>query len=508
MRLKSVTIKNLKCFKESGKIELAQPNGDLGSGLTILIGENGNGKTTILEAINYLTQNKFTTQNKLSINDFRDFKSEIEVEAILSDAVNCKSSIDFYRDWNFSIQGLKFSAKSRTTKSRGKLLSEPFEVKTHFLPSGNYIKPSGEQNKDVDSRDLIFNNEQVIDDALNIFYFDKNRVRQIGTGNYKTTLERILDDLNWKFLKNLSPDQEDEMLKNISGAYFKQVEKVIGGSPGAKLGVALKDFFEKDEYEKLRLDLLNLLHPFTNSEFMIREEHELTQKSINNLGSGVEMVMAILLLRIFAKSSDGSIIYLIDEPEIHLHPKAQEKLLKLLLEEARNQQIVISTHSPYMFKGVFSSNAKLLLCKRNQSNEVEIEDARCSGWGLFAQNSPTWGEINYFAYNLPTIEFHNELYGYIQTLAIDEDEKNSDENEFDKYLQTMLGDKKSVKTWIKILKHKDDNGNLRTRSCERTLQTFIRNSIHHPENNLNHPYSTIELDRSIKEMIVILRSVS
>lgn len=53
MFIKSLIIKNLKCFKDKTFENLAIPNGAKGSGLNILIGENGNGKTTLLEAINY-----------------------------------------------------------------------------------------------------------------------------------------------------------------------------------------------------------------------------------------------------------------------------------------------------------------------------------------------------------------------------------------------------------------------------------------------------------------------
>lgn len=31
---------------------------------------------------------------------------------------------------------------------------------------------------------------------------------------------------------------------------------------------------------------------------------------------------------------------------------------------------------------------------------------------IFGERSPSWGEINYFAFDIPSIEFHNELYGF------------------------------------------------------------------------------------------------
>ncbi len=71
MFIKQLQIKNFKCFEDKTFESLAVPNGEKGSGLNILIGENGNGKTTLLEAINYLTLNSFSVQNKLNISDSR-----------------------------------------------------------------------------------------------------------------------------------------------------------------------------------------------------------------------------------------------------------------------------------------------------------------------------------------------------------------------------------------------------------------------------------------------------
>ena len=188
--------------------DLGVPNGDKGSGLNILIGENGNGKTTILEALNYLTLNSFSVENKLSINDFNSYKEEIKIIADIDD-FKCKSTIDFYKTYHFISNGIEFSAKSREKKESNKLFSSAFETHSYFKLKSKYKDAHGADKKDVDSRDKSFNNNYIDGDGLNVFYFDKNRNRQITTGNYKTTFERILEDLNWRFIKNLD-DREGE----------------------------------------------------------------------------------------------------------------------------------------------------------------------------------------------------------------------------------------------------------------------------------------------------------
>jgi len=50
MTIKKIGIKGLRGFEEEGIINLAIPNGKYGSGLTILVGPNNSGKSTIIEA--------------------------------------------------------------------------------------------------------------------------------------------------------------------------------------------------------------------------------------------------------------------------------------------------------------------------------------------------------------------------------------------------------------------------------------------------------------------------
>lgn len=512
---KKLIIRNYKCFKDEA-INLSIPDGNRGSGLNILIGENGNGKTAILEAINYLTLNSYSAENKLKISDFYDFKKDIIIDGE-TDIFSCTSSIDMYKlnSWSFKAKGIEFTAKSRDTKERGKLLSSPFKINNHFqVVQDQYEKGDGStaadkagKIKNIDGRDKIFGNARISsNDELNIFFFDKNRTRQITTGNYKTTFEKICDDLNWNFIKNLDEEKIDKIIQNITGEYFKNINEITNKNVGEKTTKELKNFFEKDEFEKIKIEILNLLHPFSNSFFALRDDENLTQINVKNLGSGIEIILTLLILKNIAGASKGSIIYLIDEPELHLHPKAQEKLLELLLEESKNKQIVVSTQSPYLFKGTISKNAKLLLLTRNDSNEIQIEDARRKGWGLFPAWSPSWGEINYFAYDMPTIEFHDELYGFLHETYIGNASYQSDadnrskQTDFEKnYLQTKIStNKKWTLEFGGVAKNEEDV----------TLPTFIRNKTHHPDNKTmqNAKFSDRDLKNSIKELIKIVKN--
>jgi hypothetical protein len=55
--LKKLTIRGLRGFATPQAIDFAIPNGNPGSGLTMLVGPNGGGKTTIIEALNIFSLN-------------------------------------------------------------------------------------------------------------------------------------------------------------------------------------------------------------------------------------------------------------------------------------------------------------------------------------------------------------------------------------------------------------------------------------------------------------------
>lgn len=494
MFIKTLTIKNLRCFADETIGEFSVPDGTTpGSGLNILIGENGNGKTTVLEAINFLTQSSYSTGNTMDISDFNNIEQEISVSYESDINFKCKMPAT-YNGAYYEANGITFSAKPRDRKAPGKLLSSPFQVGASFNNVAvNYTNPSGTvSTKPIADYARMFSAENIDGDELNIFYFDKNRTRQLTQGNYKTTFERICDDLNWRFIKTINSDmaKKQAIIDGLTGDYFQQAKDAAQSGAGQKVADDLAAFLDNEKYKNLKLDIINYLQPFGTGMLALREDASLLQILSKDLGSGVEMIIALLMLRNIGNASKGKIVYLIDEPEAHLHPKAQKELSRLLLEESKDKQIFLSTHSPYIFKDAIMNGPGLFLFKRDDNDEIVVTDANGSGFGHFPW-SPSWGEVNFSAYDLPTVELHNELYGFIQ----DQTGKFSElglENYF-----VSKGVAKS-KSWIR------ESGGIPQPAYNTTLYTYIRNKIHHPENTRNCDYTDAELRQSITEMLALI----
>jgi AAA15 family ATPase/GTPase len=81
MILKRIEIKGLRGFENEGIINLANPDGTYGSGLTILVGPNNSGKSTIIEAFSALSSSfSETFKNPSFTEEMRNKKRRYDID--------------------------------------------------------------------------------------------------------------------------------------------------------------------------------------------------------------------------------------------------------------------------------------------------------------------------------------------------------------------------------------------------------------------------------------------
>ncbi len=185
------------------------------------------------------------------------------------------------------------------------------------------------------------------------------------------------------------------------------------------------------------------------------------------------------LLTISAQSRNEELsnsILLLDEPETHLHPQAQEYLLSELIKITKgdkNNLCLFATHSLFMIDKVqLGRNCKV----KKVTDKTLIE--------FFQNKSISYSMVAYEVFDIATTDLHNELYGILQ-----EQSSCASEKDFDEYLQT-----KGLKRDVPYTKLKPAN---KQETYSVTLPVKIRNIIHHPENPHN-AYTESELRKSIE----------
>lgn len=83
------------------------------------------------------------------------------------------------------------------------------------------------------------------------------------------------------------------------------------------------------------------------AEFVLENGRTVRPK---NTGSGLSYIKSILIICLSSKIGD---LIIIENPEIHLHPKAQSLLLEFFIKISNSgRQLIIETHSDHFFNGL------------------------------------------------------------------------------------------------------------------------------------------------------------
>jgi len=320
MKIEKVHIKNVKGIKD---LELSFKKDDKILDLIVLAGVNGSGKTTILEAIKDFFNNKninFGDIEKSNVN-LKIFFEDFEREKIIP-FINIDSQNNIYQV--FHMLG-SYNSYIKENKGLYHQLAKNFDnpPKIIYLPANNSFEEVKTESttllKDYQFINII--NSNVIKDIPS--YIATRR-------NYLATIE---EDLTMKEVTN-------KVLNEINGI-FNILE----------LDVKLKGF-SKDE---------KTMPIFENSA---GEKFD-----INDLSSG-EKQLFLRTLSIKMLEPNNSII-LIDEPELSLHPKWQQRIIEVYKKIGENNQIIVATHSPHILGNV--SNENIFILYRNENRKIEAK---------------------------------------------------------------------------------------------------------------------------------------
>lgn len=479
MFIKEIKIKNFRLFPADTWFEINTfnvPNEkDEGTGINLFVGENGLGKTTLLDAL-ALPLLSYKAEN-FTLDDFNDPNKETLIEIF--------SEHDFefagiFPKTKYKAKGFSFEAKLRSRGAKTYLSST-------VVNDQKYIKADNQKNPKEESPDLRTNvNNPFIGNRFNendILFLDRNRIYQIRSGMYSATrFDRLMEDFNYQYIKK----------ENNPFDINNQLQSISDDMENSFLNKAIDKFQEISGIE-LSVCFLNNWKPYEKAFFSMLKENK-QQIPLERLGAGYEMIFSLLYSFFLSKQSNKQLIILIDEPELHLHPKLQGDFVKVLLEFSKSAQIFLTTHSPLLVKQFLYNKKISPHCLVKESEQVKEVGMKDSVLKYLSAN-----EINYIAFRLATEEYHNELYNKLEA-----DFWNDPKNKFEtlkkkSYPNNVRRQIVFDNEFFNKQKREPIDSPFKQEKNKVTRHTYIRNKIHHSEENEGFP-SHEELGESIKKL--------
>ena len=280
--------------------------------LIVLAGINGSGKTRVLESVLdffYKIEMFYKSQNKIEL-----FYEEIENESIKT-----AGNIDvFYNELKNGAKGAFLSPKyleiKKILKKFPKIIYVPTEI-----------------------------NFQKVQKAQTNFKKEYNFINIVDSYEIKDIPSYIATRIS-----KVANEEEDLTMGQVRKKVFAEINGIF---EILELDVKLSEI-SKDE---------NSMPIFTDSSGK--------KFGINELSSG-EKQLFLRTLAIKMLEPENSII-MIDEPELSLHPKWQQKIVDVYRKIGRNNQIILATHSPHILGSVEKEN--IILLEKNENGIVEVK---------------------------------------------------------------------------------------------------------------------------------------
>lgn len=507
----------------------------LSKGINFFVGNNNSGKTSILRAVSFLRSGLGRGQNASDII-FRSDESS-------SDAECCVMAIITFSPGEVTVnddenQGLK-NKTILNDPAFNKLVDYLFKKK---LPDGEepsyelkikrlasdpkkifICKPGSEDEQTAGSED-----EQTWENPTGIPALVQRLLDPVFVWA-EDTPETVADFSPNKALGKLIGQQLESLKKGNLWKEFKVAHKNLfienaDGHPAEKnfadlveatlsaLKNKLDEQYGGNNSVRFQFDPPSV-ESFTKQGTVILREENGIETGLEEKGTGMQRAFALAVIELLADQTNGmkkNELFCLDEPTTYLHPRAQIKLAEALEHlSIEGNQLLITTHSPYMIRNIEQNQDALFMLRAHDGvTTVNLPGKR-------ADRPRSLSEITYFAFDIPTVEYHIELFGDIYEILNQRKAACRSKLALEPKDMTIqacgqkmkeIADQQSIHTEY-IVRYDDRIG--QQREVKEFLPLGIRNMIDHPHRDddphKDNKFTDAQLKNSIEIMIEILK---
>lgn len=509
MKIHSMKIKNFRAY--SNEVEI------FFNDLTVFVGKNDIGKSTILEALDiFFNDGKGVVKlekSDVNIEQQRQDNQETIITICFEDLperIIIDSTVETTLVEEYLLNEDGFLEVEKKYKNGG--ASKVFIRAKH--PTNDkckelLLKKNADLKKIVQTEEITCDNQTVnslLRKAIWQHYSQELNLEELEIDASKEDAKKIWDKLS-TYLPIYSLFQSDR--KNSDGDNEVQdplkeaVKQILADeelqntliSIANEVQIKLQEVANRtlDKLREMDSDVANSLNPVIPTAQSLKWQDVFKGVSIsgdedipiNKRGSGVKRLVLLNFFRgeverRFNEGDNTGVIYAIEEPETSQHADNQRKLIDALktLADAMNVLVILTTHSAFIVKQLDFSNLRMIINNQGNKEIINVLPGQLQ--------YPSLNEVNYVAFNDVTEEYHDELYSYI---------------EFQGWKNNYITGKPT-----RLYHRQKPDGSLKDE--QKILTEYIRHQIHHPENHHNIRYTIEELKQSIDEMRDFINNIA
>ena len=388
----SIFIRHFKIYKGINYVPLSE-----GMSFSSIIGENGAGKSSILEALDYCFNKRgasdWPINNEAKSEGISGDNSPYIVPVFLIHKNKLRKNLKSEQDFFLKAEQLSNFLWKTTSKFRGKFYDEFYTHRDELLkiydPKEYFLIFAGKKYNDLGIFFGSYHNTlEFITDSPHKQYEEKELQEYFKgfydyiTSHYSYIYIPVETDVH-TYTKLETQDMQKLMDKNIQN----EIEKAIKPGTVKQINKDLDRFvtdiegvLETYQYKghyKNSLTMPDLVSKIIEAYFSIkvlnkRVENQSKMIPVSELSSGEKRKALIDIAYSFlSKNNDRSIniVLAIDEPEASLHiSSCYEQFNKLLKISKENHQIIISTHW-YGYLPIITNGSATAISK-NSKNEI------------------------------------------------------------------------------------------------------------------------------------------